>query len=67
MMLVSPVLFDEEAATCPLPNGEAVQFYQLLPIYDEEMQYKLDNEAETLLEKMDDSMLIVDVKRKNVC
>lgn len=67
MMLVSPVLFDEEAATCPLPNGDAVQFYQLLPIYDEEMQYKLDNEAETLLEKMDDSMLIVDVKRKNVC
>lgn len=67
MMLVSPVLFDEEAATCPLPNGEAVQFYQLLPIYDEEMQYKLDNNAEALLEKMDDSMLIVDTKRRNVC
>ena len=37
---------------CLLPNGEEVNFYQVIPLYRDELEYKLAYDAEALLEKM---------------
>lgn len=43
---------EEGAAVCQLPNGEEVNFYQMIPLYEEEVNFKIQNGAETLLGKM---------------
>ena len=37
---------------CTLPSGEEVNFYQVLPLYREEMEYKLEHDADALLERL---------------
>ena len=37
---------------CILPGGEEVDFYQVLPLYREEMEYKLEHDADALLERL---------------
>jgi len=67
VLLIDPVLSQEEgASTCTLPNGEEVCFYQLIPLYREEMGYKCENDAEALLDKMEDVSFVVDINRPNV-
>ena len=48
-----------------LPNGEQVNFYQVIPIYREELNYKLNHDTEALLEIMGNVSLVVDPKRPN--
>ena len=57
MMLIYPNAFGEESFECKLPDGGKVNFYQMLPLYNEEIEYKLKNNAEDLLELMDDDDL----------
>lgn len=56
---------EEEAEVCVLPNGENVNFYQLIPLYREEIQYKLKHGADVLLDKMSELSFVVRVDRKN--
>lgn len=42
---------------CILPGGEEVNFYQVLPLYREEMEYKLEHDADALLERLQQSAL----------
>ena len=49
MMLIYPGAFGKESFRCELPSGDRVNFYQILPLYDEELEYKLKNSAEALL------------------
>lgn len=37
---------------CNLPGGEEVNFYQVLPLYREEMEYKLEHDVDALLERL---------------
>lgn len=68
VMLVNPGAFATDGYICRLPGGDEVLFYQMLPLYDEEMGFKLKNGAEALLEKMDDDMLeYMRPDRKNAC
>lgn len=67
VMLIDPENVDEEAAVCRLPNGEGVNFYQVIPLYEEEMNFKIEHGAEELLERMDDVSALVDINRRNVC
>lgn len=67
MLLINPETMDERAAVCQLPNGEEVNFYQVIPLYEEEMNFKVENDAEVLLERMDDISAVVDINRVNVC
>lgn len=68
VMLLTPGAFEPEAYICDLPNGEVVNFYQMLPLYDEEMDFKLENGADALLERMGDEMLeYIKTNRENVC
>lgn len=50
---------------CNLPNGEPVNFYQLIPIYREEMEYKIEHGTDDLLKLMSDTSFVVDIKRRN--
>jgi hypothetical protein len=57
IMLIYPGAFGEESFECELPSGEEVNFYQMLPLYDEEIEYKLKHNAEALLDLMDAEVL----------
>lgn len=50
---------------CILPNGEPVVFYQLIPIYREEMEYKIENDTKKLLQLMADTSFVVNINRPN--
>jgi tetratricopeptide (TPR) repeat protein len=67
MMLLNPGDFAEEACECTMPDGSTVNFYQMIPLYEEEADYKVQNNAEKLLEFFDDRDLrYVKLNRKNV-
>ena len=68
VMLVQPEAFDREAVCCRLPNGDEVNFYQMIPLTFEEMQFKLHHSAEELLERFTARQLeVVDAGRASVC
>lgn len=49
-----------------LPNGDDVNFYQVIPLYREEMEFKTENNTEALLEKMENVVpFVVEVDRPN--
>jgi len=52
LMLIYPSAFGDISFECELPSGGGVNFYQIIPIYDEELEYKLKNNAEALLDLM---------------
>lgn len=64
-ILLSPQDGAEGAEACVLPNGDEVNFYQLFPLYQEELAYKLDNGGEALIETMAEVDHVVDVYRPN--
>jgi len=57
LMLIYPGAFGEEAFECQLPSGDDVNFYQIIPLYEEELEFKLKNNAEALFDLMDDEDL----------
>lgn len=63
-ILLYPPCKDENI--CKLPNGDDVNFYQVLPLYRDEVEYKKKNGTDSLLDKMDDDILIVQPNRLNV-
>ena len=67
VLLINPENVEEGAAVCLLPNGEEVNFYQMIPLYEEEVNFKIQNGAETLLGKMGEISAVVDIHRLNVC
>ena len=54
---------EEGNETCTLPNGEVVNFYQVIPLYRDEMEYKLENDVDALFEKMEDVSFVVNPTR----
>ncbi len=72
MMLLSPGGFPKEAACCTLPDGDKIRFYQLIPLYREEMDYKLRTSPNHLLQRFQDTLQSSDLTpirldRPNVC
>ncbi len=61
----------EGGSACPMPDGSEVNFYQVLPLYDEEMDYKLDHDAAALLERMEAKGALacpyIRLERPNAC
>ena len=55
----------EGGEVCTLPGGEEVNFYQVIPLYRNELQYKLEHDADALLEKMAGIRFVVDPTRRN--
>ena len=44
---------------CQIPGGEEVNFYQVIPLYREELEYKLKHDAEALMEQMAEVSFVV--------
>ncbi len=66
MVVSLPEQFDEKSFICAMPGRSRVIFYHLVPLYDEEMDYKLQNDAEALFEKMGNEMMtVININRKN--
>ena len=42
-----------------------VNFYQVIPLYRDEMEYKLENDVDALFEKMEDISFVVNQTRPN--
>ena len=52
-ILTGPQGTEDGSEVCILPGGEEVNFYQVIPLYRDELEYKLAHDAEALLEKME--------------
>ena len=48
-----------------MPSGEEVNFYQVIPLYQNEMEYKMEHDADALLEKMAGISFVVNPTRQN--
>lgn len=51
-LLAEPFSAAPGGAVCPLPGGEEVHFYQVFPLYRNELKYTLEHGPEAMLEKM---------------
>ncbi|MBE1555660.1 immunity protein Imm33 domain-containing protein [Sporosarcina limicola] len=63
IMLSVPLNFEEESLVSALPNGDQVVFWQVVPLYEEEVQYKLRNGVEALEEEFDCFPSVLDITR----
>ncbi|MDR0778662.1 MAG: suppressor of fused domain protein [Methanomassiliicoccaceae archaeon] len=67
ILVTAPYLFGPEAAGCILPDGDEINFYQMVPIYEDEMNFKLENDAESLEDMFpEDFSMVVDIARSSV-
>lgn len=66
-LLLYPENVPDGAESCTLPNGDTVKFYEVLPIYREEMNFKIHNGTKALLEQMRNVSHILDIDRPNCC
>ncbi len=48
-LLICPGSFGQDSFVCPLPDGDEVNFYQIVPLHREEMDFKLQYGADELL------------------
>lgn len=67
IMLLNPGAFPPEASCCVLPNGDEINFYQVIPLYEEEMQFKIKHSADELLKEFTGEQLeYVHLNRPNL-
>ena len=52
-ILTGPQDTEDGSEVCTLPNDEEVNFYQVIPLYRDELEYKMEHDADALLDKMD--------------
>ena len=57
--LTGPQGVEEGSEVCILPGGEEVNFYQVIPLYREELEYKLEHDADALIEQMAEVSFVV--------
>lgn len=51
-----------------LSNGHKINFYKLIPLYKEELEYKVEHESiDAFLDIADDLSTVLDINRKNYC
>jgi tetratricopeptide (TPR) repeat protein len=68
ILLLNPGAFNPKSFECALPNGAIVNFYQLIPLYTEETEFKTKNNTEILLNFLDsDCLEYIHLDRENVC
>jgi tetratricopeptide (TPR) repeat protein len=68
ILLLNPGAFGEKSAFCQLPGGDRVNFYQMIPLYEEETQFKIKNNVQILLNFLGrDAFEYVQVDRENIC
>lgn len=63
--LIGPQDTEDGSEVCTLPGGEEVNFYQVIPLYADELDYKLEHDADALLNKMRGISFVVNPTRQN--
>lgn len=67
IMLTMPYFFEAAASACKLPDGSEVNFYQMLPLYADEAEFRTEFGTNALEECFpEDFDLVIDVGRANV-
>ena len=66
-LLVSAQVKGGGDTVCPLPNGDEVNFYQIIPLYRDELNYKFDRSAKELLNIFDERRVsfVIDPERRS--
>ena len=64
-MLTGPQDTEDGSEVCILPSGEEVNFYQVIPLYRDELEYKLAHDADALLDKMNGISFVVEPDRQD--
>ena len=64
-ILTGPQSTEEGGKVCTLPGGEEVNFYQVIPLYEDELDYKLEHDVDALLNKMRGISFVVNPTRQN--
>ena len=64
-ILTGPQGTQDGSEVCPLPGGEEVNFYQVIPLYEDELEYKLAHDADALLDKMNGISFVVEPDRQD--
>ena len=64
-ILTGPQGTEEGSEVCVLPGGEEVNFYQVIPLYRDELEYKLAHDADALLDKMEGISFVVEPDRQD--
>lgn len=69
IMLLTGLNLEGEAMELRLSSGKKLNFYQLFPIYKEELKYKQQASAEELMALFDeeDCCPVLNINRKNYC
>lgn len=68
-LILPPVHAPDEFHCLELKDGTPVWFYNVFPLYDEEMNFKLNKGLDALLDRFDkhDVSDIIDIERANIC
>jgi suppressor of fused protein SUFU len=68
-MLTHPMLFGDSPMELRVSPQKTIHFYSIVPLYKEEMEFKLKNGRSALTDKFIDNNVseLLDPKRKNVC
>ena len=67
-LLIYPEGVADGADRCTLPNGDIVNFFEVIPLYREEMDFKIQNGTKPLLEQMQNVVgHILNIDRPNCC
>ena len=64
-ILTGPQSTEEGGEVCTLPGGEEVNFYQVIPLYEDELDYKLEHDVDALLDKMAGISFVVNPTRQD--
>ena len=64
-ILTGPQGTKDGSEVCTLPGGEEVNFYQVIPLYADELDYKLEHDADALLDKMAGISFVVNPTRQD--
>ena len=63
--LIGPQGTEDGSEVCTLPVGEEVNFYQVIPLYEDELDYKLEHDVDALLDKMAGISFVVNPTRQD--
>ena len=64
-ILIEPQDTEKGSAVCTLPSGEEINFYQVIPLYEDELDYKLAHDEDALRDKMAGISFIVNPTRQD--
>ncbi len=64
-ILTGPQGTEDGSEFCTLPGGEEINFYQVIPLYRDELEYKLAHDADALLDKMEGISFVVKSDRQD--